>query len=74
METNCVKVVLHISMFEITPFISKNSQSRFSWVWGLLVIGCGMLVQIHVVEDASIVTVGEVLLSCLKLSLVTVSS
>lgn len=32
-----------------------------------------MLVQIHVVEDASIV-VGKVLLSCLKLSLVTLSA
>lgn len=26
MEKNCVKVVLHISVFEITPFIGKNSQ------------------------------------------------
>lgn len=73
MEKNCVKVVLHVSVVEITPFIGKNSQSRFSWVWAHLVIAMVRLVQIHVVEDASIV-VGKDLLSCLKLSLVTLSA
>ena len=31
MEKHCVKVVLYISLFEITPFICKNFQSKFSW-------------------------------------------
>lgn len=31
MEKNSVKVFLHVSVFEATPFIGKSSQARFSW-------------------------------------------
>lgn len=70
MEKHCVKVVLYISILKslllLVKIFSPNSP-------GHLVISCGIFVQIHVVEDVSNAIVCEVLFSCLKLSLVTLS-
>lgn len=65
-----MKVFLHISNCETTPFIGKNSQSN---PLGHLIISCGMFVLVHVVENVCNIIVCEVLFSCFKLSLVTLS-
>lgn len=57
MEKQRVKVVLHVSIFEITPFIGKNPLSRFSWASR---ISCGKCVQSHVAEAVGSMTVCEV--------------
>lgn len=62
MEKHCVKVALHVCIFQITPCIGRNSP-------GLLVIRL-VFVQTQVVEDGSNRIV-EVSFSCLKFPLVT---
>lgn len=62
MEKQCVKVALHVCIFEITPCIGRNSP-------GLLAIRL-VFVQTQVVDDESNRIV-EVLFSCVKFPLVT---
>lgn len=70
MEKNPVKVFFaHLIVKPLLSLVRILSPDFL----GHLIMSCGMFVLIRVVEDICIIIVCEILFSCLKLSLVTLS-